>query len=189
MAYDKIKMVHKGEGITAFGVVYRWFTDVSGLRLAEQARMLMHPSPPKRQEDLVEHVEMWHDRMRRLEAHGEKFNLAPLCKINTLRMLTAGKTKAYFDWREADHDPTNAKKTHEELLNEVKDYARRRKLSTNAKERMQQERDHMDVEAVAGLRPGRQENCGSTGHASRERPQPYKGKGKGKDSKENAATA
>ncbi len=27
-AYDKIKMVHKGEGITAYGVLYRWFTDV-----------------------------------------------------------------------------------------------------------------------------------------------------------------
>ena len=23
-AYDKIKMVHKGEGITAYGVLYRW---------------------------------------------------------------------------------------------------------------------------------------------------------------------
>ena len=51
-AYDKIK----GQGVVACGVLYRWFTDVSGLGLAEQARMLMHPAPPKREEDLAEHV-------------------------------------------------------------------------------------------------------------------------------------
>ncbi len=55
-AYDKIKMVPKGQGIFAHGVLYRWFTDVSGLGLVEQARMLMHPAPPKREEELVEHV-------------------------------------------------------------------------------------------------------------------------------------
>ena len=48
-AYDKIKMVPKSQGVVAYGVLYRWFTDVSGLGLAEQARMLMHPAPPKRE--------------------------------------------------------------------------------------------------------------------------------------------
>ncbi len=47
-AYGKIKMVHKREGVMAYGVLYRWFTDVSGLGLAGQARLLMHPSPLKR---------------------------------------------------------------------------------------------------------------------------------------------
>ncbi len=27
-AYDKIKTVPQGEGIRAYGIVYRWFTDV-----------------------------------------------------------------------------------------------------------------------------------------------------------------
>ena len=77
-AYDKIKMVPKGQGVVAYGVLYRWFTDVSGLGLAEQARMLMHPAPPKRKEDLAEHVEMWQDKMRRFEAHRDEFKLAPV---------------------------------------------------------------------------------------------------------------
>ena len=55
-AYGKIKMVPKGQGVVAYGVLCRWFTDVSGLGLAEQARMLMHPAPPKRKEELAEHV-------------------------------------------------------------------------------------------------------------------------------------
>ncbi len=50
--------------------LYRWFTDASGLGLAEQARMLMHRIQPKREEELAEHVEMWQDKMRRLEPHG-----------------------------------------------------------------------------------------------------------------------
>ncbi len=92
-AYDKIKMVHKEEGITACGILYGLSTDVSGLGFAEQARMLMHPSPPKREEDLVEHVEMSQDTIRWLEAHGGEFNLPPLFKINALRMLMTGKAE------------------------------------------------------------------------------------------------
>ncbi len=39
--------------------------------------MLMNPSPPKREEELAEHVETRQDKMRRLEAHGEEFKLVP----------------------------------------------------------------------------------------------------------------
>ncbi len=46
---------------------------------------------------MAEHVEMWRDTMRRLEAHGEEFNLAPLFKMNALRMLMTGKAKEHFD--------------------------------------------------------------------------------------------
>ena len=109
-AYDKIKMVKPGEGLKAYGIMYRWFTDVSGLGLAEQARRLMHPDPPKKEEDLSESVEAWQDKMRRLEAHGDEYKLAPVFKINALRMLMTGKAKEYFDIWEADRDPTDSGK-------------------------------------------------------------------------------
>ncbi len=54
--------------------------------------MLMQPAPPKREEDLAEHVDMWRDKMRRLEAHGEEFKLAPVFKINALRTLMIGRS-------------------------------------------------------------------------------------------------
>ncbi len=75
-AYDKIKTITQGEGLKAYAVIYRWFTDVSGLGLAEQARRLMYPEAPKKEDDLAEHVEMWLDKMR-LEAHGDEYKLAP----------------------------------------------------------------------------------------------------------------
>ncbi len=62
--YDKIKMVPNGQRVVAYGDLYRWFTEVSGLGLAEQAWMVMHPAPPKREEKLAERIEMWQDKMR-----------------------------------------------------------------------------------------------------------------------------
>ncbi len=37
-ANDKIKRIHQGEGLRAYGVVSRWFTDVSGWGLSETSR-------------------------------------------------------------------------------------------------------------------------------------------------------
>ncbi len=141
--YDKIKLVHKGDGIIVYGSLYPGFKDVSGLGLAVRAGMLTHPSPPKREEELADHTEMWKDRMKRLEAHGEEFQLAPLYNINALGMFIS------TSW-EADHDPTNAAKAYGELLNKVEDYARRRKLDSSAKDKIQQGGYPMDVGAVGG---------------------------------------
>jgi hypothetical protein len=121
-------MIPDGHGVVAYRVLYLWFTDVSGFGLAEQATMLMHPTSPKREEELAERVEMWQDKMRRLEAHGEEYKLASACTINALRMRMIGKAKGYFDLWEADRDPTDAAKTYEDLLNRVKDDSRRREL-------------------------------------------------------------
>ncbi len=71
----------------------------------------MHPAPPSREEELAEHVEMWHDKMSRLEAHGDEFKLVPVFKITALSMLVAGKAKEYFDLREADRDTTDLGKS------------------------------------------------------------------------------
>ncbi len=49
--------------------------------------MLMHPAPPKREEELAEHVEMWQNKMRRLEAHRDEFKMPPVYKVNDLRTL------------------------------------------------------------------------------------------------------
>ncbi len=65
-AYDKIKLVQTGDGVTAYGVLFRWLIDVSGPGLVEQSRMLRNPSPPKKkeeeEEELAEYVEMWQDK-------------------------------------------------------------------------------------------------------------------------------
>ena len=41
------------------------------------------------EEECSQYVELWQDKMRRLEAHGEEFKLAPVFKINAPRMFMA----------------------------------------------------------------------------------------------------
>ena len=69
-AYDKIKVVDIDDGGRAYGMMYKWFTDVSELGLLEQARRLMHPEPVKREEELADGIDQWLDNVTRLEAHG-----------------------------------------------------------------------------------------------------------------------
>ena len=65
---------------------------------------------------MEKNVEMWQDKMRRLEAHGDEFKMPPVYKVNALRTLITGKAKEYFDLWEADRDNTDPAKSYEELL-------------------------------------------------------------------------
>jgi hypothetical protein len=66
-AYDKMRGIKEKEGVIAYLTLYRWFTEISGLGFTEQARELMHPEPPKREEDLAEAIDHWTERIRRIE--------------------------------------------------------------------------------------------------------------------------
>ncbi len=47
-AHDNIKTIPHGEGFKGYGVLFRWFTDVSGFGSVEQARRVRPPDPPKK---------------------------------------------------------------------------------------------------------------------------------------------
>ncbi len=93
-SYGKIKIILQGDGVIAHAV-YRWLPDVSGLGLAGQARRLTPRDPPKKEQAPAEHVEMWQDKLRRLETHGDEYELAPVYKINSVRMLLTGNASAF----------------------------------------------------------------------------------------------
>ncbi len=100
-------MIPQGEGLRTCGILYRWFADVSGLGLAEQARISMHPDPTKKDEELAKNVELWQGEMRRLEDHAGEYKLVPMYEISALRMLMTGKADEYFDLWDADRDHTD----------------------------------------------------------------------------------
>ena len=53
-AYNKMRSVGVREGILGYSVLYRWYTEISGLGLTEQAQKLMRPESPKKEEDMAE---------------------------------------------------------------------------------------------------------------------------------------
>ena len=102
-AYDKLKAIKERDGIAGYCKLYQWFTEVSGLGLTEQARRLIHPDPPRKEEELAECVENWVERVRRLESHGDKYKLAAIFKITALRMMMMiGRAKDHFELWQAE---------------------------------------------------------------------------------------
>ena len=189
-AYDKIKSIDTNKGLQAYMVLYKWFTDVSGMGLAEQARRLMHPDPPKDESGLAECIEAWYDKMTRLETHGQDFKMPPVYKMNALKSLMVGRSKDFFEIWETEGNATYDEDFFREVLAKAKDYARRKKLDSAVKQNVQKGSDPMDigyagsdfdeqyVQAVGGKGKGCW-TCGSPDHIARLCP---KGKGKGKAS-------
>ena len=186
-AYDKIKNIGTNKGLQAYMVLYRWFTDVSGLGLAEQARRLMQPVPPKDEGGLAESIEAWRDKMARLEAHGDDYKMAPVFKINALKSLMVGRGKDLFEVWETAENAAHDEDFFQEVLAKAEDYARKKKLDNSAKQNMQKGSDSMDIgytgydfddeqhiHAVGGKGKGCW-TCGSPEHIARLCP---KGKGK-----------
>ena len=62
VAYKKVQSVARGEGLLAYAKMYTWFTEVSGMGLMEQARKLMHPDAPKKEEDIATAFEEWEEK-------------------------------------------------------------------------------------------------------------------------------
>ncbi len=62
-----------------------------------------------------------------------------------MKLTMAGKAKEHFDIWEADRDTTEAAKSCEDLLSKVKDYARRPKLDSSSKEKLQRGGGPVDV--------------------------------------------
>ena len=146
-AYDKIRAIKEQDGTMAYLTLYRWFTEISGLGLTSQATKLMHPDPPKKEEDLYEELDKWIERVRRLEAHGEKYVLPPLYKVTALRLLMVGKAKEHFEIWEADHK-SELDGGFSNILNKIRDYARKKKLDAVATKAESKGADPMDLDAL-----------------------------------------
>ena len=130
-------------GVESHLTLYRWFTDISGLGITSQAMKLMQPEAPKKEEELAEALDIWLERVRRLEAHGDKYILPTLYKVAALRQLVVGKAKEHYELWEQDHK-LDDDGGYQEILEKVEDYARKKRLDHNA----QKNKSDMDVDQV-----------------------------------------
>ena len=96
-AYDKIKGLQNKKGAEIYMIIYRWFTEISGLGLSMQAVKLINPDPINKEAYLENAVDKWTESNRKLEYHGSQFGLAPLYKVIALNKLMVGRAKEHFD--------------------------------------------------------------------------------------------
>ena len=67
-------------GMFAYLNVYKWFTETSGLGLAEQSNKLMNPSPAKKEDEIAERVDEWAQQCGRLAKYGRDLSWGTLSR-------------------------------------------------------------------------------------------------------------
>ena len=92
-------------GVHMYAEAYKWFTETSGLGLAEQAAALMHPNQAKREADVATAVELWEEKLGRLARHGEAYQLATACKQVALKKILVGKIRETYELWETEKFP------------------------------------------------------------------------------------
>lgn len=106
--------------------VYRWFTETSGIGLAEQMAQLMDPKVAAKQEAIAGASDLWQERSNRLAPHGADYPLGNACKHTFLTNIMVGNAREPYELWETARLP------FEELLRKSKGFARAKKLDTDA---------------------------------------------------------
>ena len=92
-------------GIMMYAEVYRWFTETSGLGLAEQSAQLMNPKTASKEEDVAGAIERWEDKSSRLARHGADYVLPAAYKKVALKKILTSKIKETFELWETEKLP------------------------------------------------------------------------------------
>merc|ERR1712025_1271692 len=106
--------------------VYKWFTETSGLGFMEQAALLINPKAASKEEEVAEAIEVWEEKVNRLARHGEAYQLPEAFRKVALRKLLTGKVKEHYEMWQLE------KFSYEELLKNVKEHAKAKKLDSDA---------------------------------------------------------
>ena len=85
-----------------YALAYKWFTETSGLGLAEQANKLMDPKAARSESEIAERVEEWEEKVSRLARYGADYQLPPMFKKVALKKLLTGKAVDSFERWDAE---------------------------------------------------------------------------------------
>ena len=105
------------DGLFAFMIVNKWFTETSGEGLASKREYLLHPPTAKKEEDIYELVEKWERELSDLQRMAGKESILEESLMKTsLKRICTGKIREYVDMNEAVL-------SFARLRNDVMDYA------------------------------------------------------------------
>ena len=133
-AYGKVKTVQEGDGVAAYCIVHRYFTEISGYGTTLRAQQLIFPPAPKSEGHIAECIDKWLENVRSFEAMDKSYYLAIPYKIEALRCLMAGpRARMAFEHVENAKrimhiDEALRPEAFAQIVNEVKEFAQRARL-------------------------------------------------------------
>ena len=197
--HTRITNAKMRSGAYLYADIYKWFTETSGLGLAEQAVKLIAPDPVKKEEDLAEALEQWESKCNRLTRFGSEHALPDVYKKAALKKMLVGESVRNFDLWTAEG------MSYDKLILKLKDYARSKQLDGEARKgkqavdigRVQDWSDYVpteeeqkagaETEYINALTGVKCYICRKKGHVATNCPKRKgkrdKGKGKGKSGK------
>ena len=179
----RVMGVPSGDGFLAYQKVHKWYAGISGLGIAERARQVMHPSPPKREEEVAGALERWAEQVKFIEKHGAQYKLNTVFKYAALKMILVGDIKRYYEAYLESH--VKVKPDEDDFDRDLKQV-----LEFAVKKRLEDRRTHdpMDVGHVddqSHQHDHEEEGSCSNDHWGVDAVGKGKGKGKGGKGKSN----
>lgn len=138
-AYSKVKTVQEGDGIAAYCIIHRYFTEISGYGTTLRAQQLIFPPSPKTEGHIAECVDKWLENVRSFEAIDKSYYLAIPYKVEALRCLMAGpRANMAFEYivnakRIMHIDEALRPEAFTQMINAVKEFAQRARLEELSK--------------------------------------------------------
>ena len=85
------------DGVFGYLRLNKWFTETSGLGMAERKRYCMMPPPPKKEEELVTAIEKWDEELREINKVNENFMDDDDEKLVAFKNMLVGKVKEFIE--------------------------------------------------------------------------------------------
>jgi len=102
-AMARVKAGPKGNGLDAYRRVHRWYTMTTELGLTELRTRVMHPKPPKREEDTLLQLEAWErEHQKLIDIEGPSGELPENYKRTAVLQILSGRIKEYIEDRQDD---------------------------------------------------------------------------------------
>ena len=132
-AFEKVMSCDPGCGFMAYQRIYAWYASSSGLAIQERLKAAMNPGVPKKEEEISGVLENWVSELRYLENHGKQYALPEEFKILGLRLIMTIKPDLYDQMLKSRLDISDAESRFKAILEDIRDFANRRRLESNLK--------------------------------------------------------
>ena len=141
----KLKGLKEGEGLGGYQKIYRWYSAVTGITLAQKMNSAMNPVKPKKVTDVASHLEHWKALVESLEKFGSAYSLNLPFRITALRVIMHHAEDWFDEWYKTNipNNESLTEKNYQALYIKCEVWARKKRLAADTRNP-----DDMDIGQV-----------------------------------------